>query len=347
MKKLWTIAVTALMTVSMLTGCSKTKDNPTDKIDKTQQLIIYTNSGSDGRDVWLQDKAKEAGYNIKVVHIGGADLANRLIAEKNNTQADLVFGLNAIEYEKLKKEELLVKYEPTWVKDVDMTLGDNDGYYYPTVVQPLVLMYNSDLKNPPKDWTDLSDAQYKDQFVLLGLNGGTGKTVYASILARYLDAKGTLGVSDDGWNMVKKIFGNAHFSVDGEDYVGNVVNGTRPMTTMWGSGVLQNQNERSYKFEIMAPEIGVPYVVEQTAVISGSKKNALAEDFINWFGTAEVQGAWSKKFGTIPASKEAQKDVSADTKAFMDKVHPQDIDWQVVASNIDQWVEKAELEFVR
>ena len=66
-------------------------------VDKSQKLIIYTNSGSNGRDAWLKEKAGTAGYNVEVVQIQGGDLANRIIAEKNNPQADMVFGLNSIE----------------------------------------------------------------------------------------------------------------------------------------------------------------------------------------------------------------------------------------------------------
>ena len=348
MKKLITLALTLFVTAGLLAGCSsKPKEVDKGELDKSQQLIIYTNSGTNGRDEWLANKAKEGGYNVQVVNIGGADLTNRLIAEKNNSQADLVFGLNSIEYEKLKKEDLLLKYEPTWISDVDKTLGDPEGFYHPIVIQPLVLMHNTDLANPPKDWTDLVDVQYKDKFTLLNLGGGTGKTIYASILARYLDEKGDLGVSQDGWDMVKKIFDNGHIADSSEDYVGNAIDGTRPMTTMWGSGVLQNQTERNYTFDIMSPEVGVPYVVEQTAIISKTKKAALAEDFINWFGSAKIQEEWSTNFGTIAASKTAQEKASKDIKDFMAKVHPQDIDWGVVAENIDKWVEKAELEFIK
>ena len=57
-----------------------------------QQLIIYTNSGSNGRDAWLKEQASEQGFNIEVVQIRAGDLGNRIISEKNNMQADLVFG---------------------------------------------------------------------------------------------------------------------------------------------------------------------------------------------------------------------------------------------------------------
>ena len=161
------------------------------QVDRSQELVIYSNSTSNGQDEWLLKVAKEAGYNIQIVSIDGSALADRLVAEKNNPVCDLVFGLNAVEYERLKKEDLLVKYEPVWVDEVDMSLGDADGYYYPTVVQPLMLIYNKDIiTDPPKDWTDLCDPKYNKQYNLFKLNGGTAKMITASILARYPDPNG-------------------------------------------------------------------------------------------------------------------------------------------------------------
>ena len=97
----------------------------------------------------------------------------------------------------------------------------------------------------------------------------------------------------------------------------------------------------------MSPAIGVPYVVEQVGIIVHGKKTALAIDFANWFGSKEVQAAWSNKFGTIPAHPKALEQASTDLKEFMGAVHSQNMDWALVAENIDAWVEKVELEFIK
>lgn len=316
-------------------------------VDKSQKLIVYTNSGSNGRDAWLKNKAAEGGYNVEVVQIQGGDLANRIIAEKNNPQADMVFGLNSIEYEKLKKESVIDKWEPAWAGDVDMTLGDPEGYYYPIVIQPLVNIMNADLQNPPKDYTDLVNPEWTGKYTILNFGGGTGKTILSSLLIRYRDDAGEFGVSEEGWDFVKNWIQNGHMEQQGDDNVGNVISGAIPITEMWGSGVLQNQNERDYKFQIMSPEVGVPYVTEQVGMITGSKKRDLAVDFANWFGSVEVQEAWMNEFGTIPCQPKALENAPADIKEFMEKVHPQDMDWQFVAENVEQWVEKCELEFLQ
>lgn len=311
------------------------------------KLVIYTNSGSNGRDVWLKEQAAKKGFNVVVVQIQGGDLANRIIAEKNNPQADVVFGLNSIEYEKLKKEQVIDQWKPSWADQVDPSLGDADGYCYPIVIQPLVNIMNADLSNPPKDYTELVRPEWKDKYTILNFGGGTGKTILAGLLSRYRDDSGEYGVSKEGWDFVKNWIQNGHMEQSGEDIAGNVISGTIPISEMWGSGVLQNQKERNYKFQVMTPDIGVPYVTEQVAMITGSNKRELAVEFANWFGSADVQAAWMEQFGTIPCQPDALAKAPEDIKDFVGMVHPQDIDWGFVAEHIDQWVEKCELEFLK
>ena len=361
---LWMMMVLAMIAV-MLAGCAPAPvatTVPTNvdvqataapakaQASEGQTLIVYTNSGSDGRGDWLKERAAQDGFSIEYVQLGAGDLANRLVAEKNNQIADLVFGLNAVEYEKLKNLDMLLKYEPSWAKDVDMTLGDKDGYYYPIVVQPLLLTYNPAYVTQnaaPTDWTDLAKSEFKDQATLLALGGGTGKTIIASILVRYADPKGTYGISDQGWEAIKNIIQNQHIAADGEDFWGNAISGTRPMLMMWGSGLLQNELSRSVDFDFMVPDVGVPYVVEQVAIFKNSKNTELSKQFAEWFGSAKIQTEWSAKFGSTPAQPAALKNSSAEVQALMAAVKPQEIDWSFVAANIDKWMEKIQLEYVK
>ncbi|GLC81144.1 extracellular solute-binding protein [Lacrimispora brassicae] len=316
--------------------------------DRSQELVVYSNSTSNGQDEWLLKAAKEEGFKIQIVSIDGSALADRLIAEKNNSVCDVVFGLNAVEYERLKKEELLVKYEPDWMQDVDMSLGDADGYYYPTVVQPLLLVYNKDIiTDPPKDWPDLCDPKYKGQYNLFRLQGGTAKMILASIIARYPDPDGEYGVSEEGWEVVKNLYENGYYQQDGDDYISNVIDGTVPMSELWGAGVIRYQKERDVEFGLMLPEIGEPFVVEQVGIISGTKKEALAKDFINWFGSAEIQKGWSDSVGAIPANEKALDMIDDQgIKDLMSKVKIQEVDWALVSEHVNDWVEKVQLEYL-
>jgi iron(III) transport system substrate-binding protein len=282
--------------------------------------------------------------------MGAGDLANRVVAERNNQIADLVYGLNAVEYEKLIKQDLLLKYRPTWAKDVDMTLGSKDGFYYPIVIQPLLLAYGKqayDAKTAPKDWTELSKPEFKGKYTILSLGGGTAKTIIASILVRYQDPKGQYGISQEGWSAIKSFIQGGHLELQGEDSYAAMISGERPLLMVWGSGLLQNQAKRGVKFGVMVPQVGVPFVTEQVAIFAKSKKIDVAKEFIDWFGSASFQSDWSAKFGTTPVQPAALKKAAPEVNELMAQVKPQKIDWSFVASNIDKWMEKIQLEFVQ
>lgn len=373
-RKILSLLLAAVVGGSLLAGCTTQKETAKTE-EKTEQsaeqkteqkteekqsensnqqkpsgstVVVYTNSGSEGRSEWLTAKAAEAGFNIQVVSMGGSALAERIIAEKNNPLCDVIFGLNNIEYEKLKAQDIMQKWQPDWLDGVDPNLVDKDGFYYPVTTTPLVLIGKDDFDDMPSDWTDLIQEKYKDKYQLYGLTGGTGKTVFASVVSRYPDPNGELGISEEGWKVVAAYIGNAHIiAKDGEDPIGNVINGTYPLMQRWASGVLTEQKARNYKFKVMKPEVGEPFVVESVAVAKGAKDYEECVRFLNWLGSSEMQLAWSNEFGTIPCQKEALANVSTEIKEFTEGLKPQQLDWQFIAQNIDAWVEKAELEFVK
>ncbi len=105
-------------------------------------LVIYSNSVSDGRGDWLKEKAAEEGYELEIVDSGGGETFNRLIAEKEATQADITFGLDETYFATLKEEDMLREYVPAWSTEVPADSLQGDGYYHPIVEQRIYLMYN-------------------------------------------------------------------------------------------------------------------------------------------------------------------------------------------------------------
>ncbi|MCR8968337.1 extracellular solute-binding protein [Streptococcus zalophi] len=347
-KKLSLVASMLLLAACSNSSNDAKTDGNSGEIDRSQTIVIYTNSASNGRSEYLQEKAEEAGYKLQIVDIAGSEIADRLIAEKNNAVADLVFGPNTLEFERIKKEELLVKYSPKWADKVDSSLGDKDGYYHSLVVQPLVLIGNKTVEMP-SDWVDLTKSSYKDKYGILNLGSGTSKIIFSSIVSRYPDKDGELGISEEGWKVAKDYLQNAHIYADGEDFISAIIDDENDLnySMIWGSGVLQNESERNYKFQVMSPEVGVPYVTEQIGILNTSEKQALLKEFVDWFGSAEVQKAWSDEFGSIPANQDALAEVKPDIKEFVDSVKPQKLDWEFIGNNVDSWIEKAQLEFIQ
>ncbi|SHE10350.1 2-aminoethylphosphonate ABC transporter substrate-binding protein [Chlamydia abortus] len=317
-----------------------------------EKLIVYTNANSDGRGEWLIEKAKSAGFDIELVGAGGADLTNRLIAEKNNPTADVVYGLNNMLYENLKKEKVLASYVPKWAGEVEAGLNDPEGYYHGLVKQAILLGYHPDVftsETAPKDWTDLymNDA-YKGKYEAPTLLGQiTPRLVMAGVLTRYKDPNGELGISEEGWNAIQQLYDNGVRAVEGEDFYANLASGKTPLGAIVSGTLAKKEEQYKVKAGIVSPDIGVPMIVEQIAIVNGTKKQATAERFVEWMGSAEVQGEFAAQFDAMPANTKAVERANESVKELYANLKAQPLDWGFIADNVELWVEKIELQIMK
>lgn len=315
-------------------------------------LTVYTNSGADGRGEWLQERAAQDGFQIQFIDAGAADTQNRLLAEKNSPIADVVFGLNAIIWESLKAEDILLPYTPVWADEVSEGLNDPDGYYHAIVKQAILLVYDQnqvDPANAPTDWLDLwTKDEFKGKYeYLTSLGGGTVRNVLAGILVRYSDPNGELGISDEGWQTITEYYQNGVPAESGVDLYGQISSPNSPVVCgqMWSSGIESRDEQYGTKTGYVIPSVGVPYAVEGIAIVNGTKNLEEAQRFVDWFGSAQIQGEWAQEFSTLPANEKAVG-MANEFNQEIAKIPAQDIDWALVAKNIDAWCEKIILEYM-
>ena len=357
MRKLQTL-VAAAVAATLLAGCGGGSTPPASTGEASgasagasgDTLVIYTNSNGEGRGDWLAAKAAEAGFKIEIVGAGGADATNKLIAEKNNPIADVAFGLNNMYFSQVKNEGALEAYQPAWGGDVDKGLGDGETYW-PLVKQAILLGYNSDKISKdaaPKDWTDLwTKDEFKSRYErVTGLGTATAQLVFAGILSRYRDDSGDLGISDDGWKQVEQYFKNGSPAVAKTDLFARIAAGDVDMGQMPSSIIADREKSFKVNVDTVIPSVGVPLAVEQIALVKGTKKKEQAQKFIDWFGSADVQGEFAQKFNSMPVNKAAQAKANPEVVDFFAGLKQQDIDWDFVQKNMGAWVEKIELEYM-
>lgn len=232
-------------------------------------LNVYTNSGTDGRDEWLIERAAQDGFKVQVVGAGAADTQNRLLAEKASPIADVVFGLNAIIWESLKAENILIPFVPEWADEIPAGLNDDEGYYHAIVKQAILLVYDQNQlteDQAPTDWPDLwtkpeFDKKYE---YLTSLAGGTVRNVITGILTRYADPNGDLGIAQEGWDAIAEYYKHGVPNEDGVDLYAQIAseNSTVVCGQMWSSGVETRDQQYGVKTGYAVPDVGVPYAVE-------------------------------------------------------------------------------------
>jgi iron(III) transport system substrate-binding protein len=359
-RKLQTV-LAAAVAVTLLAGCGGGTATPAASGGSSsasaggsgETLVIYTNSNGEGRGEWLTAKAAEAGFKVEVVGAGGADATNKLIAEKNNPIADVAFGLNNMYFAQIKAAGALEAYDPAWAGEVDTALGDggDDKAYWPLVKQAILLGYNSDkiaAGAAPQDWTDLwTKDEFKSRYErVTGLGTATAQLVFAGILSRYQDDSGDLGISDEGWKQVEEYFKNGSPAVAKTDLFARIASGDVDLGQMPSSIIAEREKSFKVNVETVAPSVGVPLAVEQVALVKGTDKKEQAQKFIDWFGSADVQGAWAQQFNSMPVNKSAAAKAKPEVVEFFAGLKQQDIDWDFVQENMGAWVEKIELEYM-
>lgn len=355
-KKRWSLIGLTAVTAIALAGCAGGTESSGGEGDGANgggeggTLIVYTNSNSDGRGEWITEKAAEAGYEIEIVGLGGADLTNRIIAEKNNPVGDVVFGLNNMFFEQLKAEEAITGYEPSWSGEVPEDAGDAaDGVYWPLVEQAIVTVYDENSVSDPVSseeelWTEEANAGRYEVNPALGQ--ATPQLVLASILSRHLDEDGDLGVSDEGWELVESYYANGSPAVEGTDPYARITRDEIDYAVLPSSGIEARDEEYGTSTGMIVPEYGVPYVTEQIAPIAGTAKEETAQEFIDWFGSAEVQGEFAAEFNAMPVNEGAVEQANPDVVALMEELPRQEIDFSMVSENLGGWVEKVTLEYI-
>lgn len=370
LKKL--LAVLLVITFS-IAGCGTEKESTTEGKEKTKgikesqntiseknketgsvtdlgKVVVYSPQGDEKRGTWIMKKAKEeTGLDVQFLCAGGGELSDRLVAEKNNPQADVVMGLAQNAMYKLKEEGILAAYEAGWSAELPEVYREKENYFNSFWQTPIVIAYNTDFiseDEAPKSWEDLIKSEYKGKYGIGNTGSQTTRTYLIGLLWNYYDeAAGE--ISQEGWDFLSQIYENAGTMPSNDPDIWKAFkDGEMPILLWWYGGVVSNCKENNIPVAYVKPENGTPVVAEAIGLVSGAQNKEAAEKFIDWFGSAEVMSDYAKEFGQAPALPAAIELCPEDVKESATMFTAQNIDWEVASNNLDTWLEKIELEIM-
>jgi len=315
-------------------------------------VILYSNAVSDGRGEWIQERAmQDLGIDVQLVDLGGVALANRLIAERANPIGDVIFGLNPMLWWQMEQEDIIAPHNPPWASEIPAGLSHPNGLFNAVILIGNLLIYDTSQMSAaeaPGDWLELwQNPTYHGRYVVPNaLTGSTVQMILSGIFARFLDPNGTLGVSDEGWENIAAKYRYAALFAD-QDMVVEIVspNHDGVLSQMWSHGIPFREGVHGIEIGFVRPSIGVPFSIEGAALINGAPNEEAARRFIDWFGTAEVMHDFSAEFGFLPANPGALEGLGGITLQVAE-LQPQDIDWDVIAPLMPQWIEHIYLNYL-
>lgn len=339
---------------SSVTGTDTGTDAGTDSgTDGTKQVLVYSNSLAGGRQEWIDEQAKEAGFELQFVEAGGGEVLNRLLAEANSPQADVAFGMDEAMFFELVDNDLLTEYEPSWIGEIPDNANVGEKKFHPLLEQRIFMIYNPEYvseEEAPKNWQDLSQMKdFENKYrVPAQLGSGTDQKAILSILLQYVDENGELGIAQEGWDEVEKYLANGYQTPENEEQLQNFAEGKIPLSYHFLGGIPNAEKEFGFTAVPINPPQGVITMREQIGIIDKGEGQdyAAAQEFVDWFGGTEVQSGFVKEFGGLPVNKSAVDSAPERLVEIANETEPMDVDWNFVREHLNDWIEKVELELM-
>jgi len=311
-----------------------------------EKVVVYTSLETDEVAEYLKLARKELPtLDIHIIRLSTGELGARMLAERANPQADLIWGWAVTNLEDFVTKGMLDPYKPKGVEKLEKRFVNPQFNYVGIDMYIAAFCVNTKVMKEkglpmPKGWNDLLDPKFKGLIAMPNpAASGTGFLQISSILQMYGAKEGR----EDGWEFLKKLDKN----------MGQYIkSGSRP-AKMTASGefavgasfdfVVAEQKKQGFPVEFVFPIEGAGYEVEANALLKGAKNVAAAKKFLDWAISEGAMKEYSKfKYGVTLPGIPTRPDLP---KLSEIKLYPMDFSWQ--AKNRDDILKKWETLFLK
>ncbi len=321
MRRLWSLAV--VLAVVLSTAPAWAKD----------VVVVYTALEPEQITDYMKVVNKSLpNIDVKMLRLSTGDISARFMAEKDNMQADVVWGVGATNMLVFKNAGLLEPYAPKGLDRIQPLFRDkaNPPSWVGIDIYMSAFCFNTQVakKNnlpAPTSWADLTKPAYKGHVVMPNpASSGTGYLSVASVLQRLGEQK--------GWEYLDALHKNiAEYTKSGSKPCKDAGAGERAIGVSF-EYVAAKQKKDGAPVEMVIPKEGAGYEMEANSLTKKARNNAAAKQFLDWAITDEAMGLYSKYFAAVavpgfPVPEGLPKDISK-------VVYPNDFDWS--AKNRDR-----------
>ena len=157
-------------------------------------VVVYVSEDQVFSEPVLKDFEKETGIRVEAVYdteeAKSTGAMNRLIAEKDNPQADVYWANEPIRAEVLKQKGISAPYFSPNAKDIPPVFKDPDGYWTGFSARARVLIVNKNVKDRPKSILAYTDPRWKGRAVIANPLFGTTTSQVAALFTIWGEQRG-------------------------------------------------------------------------------------------------------------------------------------------------------------
>ncbi len=263
-------------------------------------LTVYTALEADLLPVYKKSfEAAHPDISIQWVRDSTGIITAKLLAEKDNPQADVVLGTAATSLLLLKSEGMLEAYAPGGLEDLDPRFVDRDEppYWVGSNAWAAALCVNTiELERKglamPTSWADLTAPEYAGAIVMPNpASSGTG----------FLDVSSWLQLfgEEEGWAFMDALHQNvATYTHSGSKPCTMAAGGEYPIGISFAFRADRLINEGA-PLAVVIPEEGIGWDMEASAIVAATDEIAAAEALIDWSVSDEAMAIYAENYAIL------------------------------------------------
>jgi iron(III) transport system substrate-binding protein len=273
---------------------------PGDALAQKTRITVYTALENDQLGPYKQAfEADNPTIEIAWVRDSTGVMTARLLAEKDNPRADVIWGLSASSIVLFENAGMLTGYTPKAADALKPVFRDakNPAMWTGMDAYLSVLCFNTreaeKTKAPaPKSWKDLTSAAYKGQIVMP--NPASSGTGYLTIAA-WLQVMGEA----EGWKFMDALHQNvAVYTHSGSAPCVQAATGER----LVGIGFdMRGATEKTKgaPIDLILPSEGAGWEMEATAIVKGTKNLDAAQKLVDWTVSKKANELYGKYYAIV------------------------------------------------
>lgn len=223
----------------------------------------------------------------------------KLLAEKENPQADVIWGLAATSLLLMKGEGMLEPYAPAGLDGLDSKFSDKDNPPTWTGMDAWVaaicvntLESEANSLPMPTSWKDLTNPVYEGHVAMPNPNSsGTG----------FLDVSSWLQIfgEEGGWEFMDGLHKNIHhYTHSGSKPCKQAARGEVAIGVSFAFRGAKSKADGA-PLEIVIPSEGIGWDMEATAIVKGTDNMEAAQTLVDWSITDKANKMYNEGYAVI------------------------------------------------
>ncbi|KNF07871.1 spermidine/putrescine-binding periplasmic protein [Gottschalkia purinilytica] len=344
-KKIILIIVSFSVLILGISGCNNKNIETIGKENKETLIISIFNLNE---DLLRENAIKpfEKKHNVKVILEFGNNIERFNRLKKDNNRADVIlladyYAMQAIEeglFEKMNHKNI-----PNIENLYDVAkypLGKDYGPAY--TIGSFGIIYDSeDIKDPIESWGDLWRPDLKGKMSLPNITTTSGPMVL--LMAAEQAGADIKEDEDKAFEKMKELSENDSRFDDKSSEIINAMNQGKVKVMGGHSFEFESIKEVIPTVKWVDPKEGSYAIVNTINIVKGTKKKKLAEEFVNWFLSEEVQKAQALDKIDSPANKKVKlTPEEAEGLVYGEETikNLKMVDWKYINKSLEKWIER-------